>query len=90
MSHEKTKMLVRPNNMPKAVIISDDRIMSGMPVVKGTRIPAETIIAYLKAGYTNRDIFEDYPTLPLDGIDAVIAWANERYGPDWRGSAKHT
>ncbi|EJW09990.1 hypothetical protein A33M_0702 [Rhodovulum sp. PH10] len=58
--------------------------MDGAPVVSGTRIPAETVLAYLRAGQGPRDLFEDYPSLPLDGIEAVVAWAEAVYGPDWR------
>ena len=60
--------------------------MSGEPVVRGTRVPAETIVAYLRAGRSNLEIFEDYPTLPIDGIDAVIRWAELNIGPDWKTS----
>jgi uncharacterized protein (DUF433 family) len=58
--------------------------MGGMPVVRGTRVPAETIVEYLWAGHSATDIFQDYPSLPLDGIDAVIAWAEATLGPGWR------
>jgi uncharacterized protein (DUF433 family) len=58
--------------------------MDGVPVVRGTRVPAETILEYLRGGHSHREIFEDYPTLPVDGIDAVIRWAKVKYGPDWR------
>jgi len=58
--------------------------MSGAPVVRGTRVQAETILTYLRAGHTSREIFEDYPSLPIDGIDAAIAWAKATYGPDWK------
>ncbi len=73
----------KPPAVP-AQIVEDLTVMSGEPVVRGTRIPAETILAYLREGSTNREIFEDYPTLPIDGIDAVIRWAEARYGPDWK------
>ena len=75
--------LRRPPRVP-AEIICDPSVMSGDPVVRGTRVPAETIVAYLRAGHTAQEIFEDYPTLPIDGIDAVIRWAEETYGPEWR------
>ena len=67
----------------KAEIISDPSVMSGDPVVRGTRVLAETVIAYLRAGYTHKQIFEDFPTLPIDGIDAVVVWAEREFGPDW-------
>jgi uncharacterized protein (DUF433 family) len=68
----------------EAEVVSDPSVMSGDPVVRGTRVPAETIVAYLRAGRSNREIFEDYPTLPVDGIDAVIRWAETTYGSNWR------
>ncbi len=42
------------------------------------------ILVHPRAGYSRVDIFNHYPTLPLDGIDAVIAWAEETIGPNWR------
>lgn len=65
-------------------VISDPSVMDGVPVVRGTRIPAETILDCLRAGVSHREIFEDYPSLPVDGIDAVVGWAQETYGADWR------
>ena len=52
----------------RAEIVCDPTVMSGDPAVKGTRVPAETIIAYLRAGHSPREIFEDYPSLPTDGM----------------------
>ena len=63
-----------------AEVVVDPSVMSGDPVVRGTRIPAETIVAYLKAGRSAREIFEDYPTLPIDGIAAVERWAEATHG----------
>jgi uncharacterized protein (DUF433 family) len=57
-----------------AEVISDQSVMGGEPVVRGTRIPAATIAAYLAAGRSDREIFEDYPSLPVDGIEAVRRW----------------
>lgn len=67
-----------------AEVVSDPSVMDGVPVVRGTRVPAETILDSLRADVSRREIFEDYPSLPVDGIDAVIRWAQETYGPDWR------
>lgn len=80
--------MTTPRHHPavKAEIVSDPGVMSGEPVVRGTRVPAETVIAYLRAGHSAKEIFEDYPTLPVDGIDAVVAWAERRYGKDWRST----
>jgi uncharacterized protein (DUF433 family) len=60
-----------------AEVHSNPDILGGMPCVRGTRVPAMTIVAYIRDGYSDREIFEDYPSLPLDGIDAVRRWAAE-------------
>ena len=31
-----------------AEVVSDSSVMDGVPVVRGTRVPAETILAYLR------------------------------------------
>jgi uncharacterized protein (DUF433 family) len=77
--------LRKPPVVP-AEVVSDPTVMSGEPVVRGTRVPAETIVAYLRDGMTNVEIFDDYPTLPIDGIDAVVRWAEATIGPDWRNA----
>jgi uncharacterized protein (DUF433 family) len=70
----------------RAEVVRDPSVMSGDPVVRGTRVPAETILAYLRAGYSEQEIFADYPSLPVDGIDAAIRWAEATYGADWRSA----
>jgi uncharacterized protein (DUF433 family) len=60
--------------------------MSGDPVVDGTRVLAETIVAYVRAGHTPEEIHSDFPTLPADGIDAVIEWADRELGDAWRST----
>lgn len=69
--------LVRTKPFLPAEISSNPDIMGGMPCVRGTRVPAETILAYIRAGYSDREIFRDYPSLPLDGIEAVRQWARD-------------
>ena len=58
-------------------IVSDPEIMGGTPCIRGTRIPAETIADYIRGGVPRAEIFNDYPTLPNDGIEAVMRWATE-------------
>lgn len=70
--------------MRRTEVVTDPAIMSGDPVVIGTRILAETILSYLRAGTSPEEIFRDYPSLPVDGIDAVARWAEVTYGPDWK------
>jgi len=72
---------LKPKAILPAEIESFPNIMGGLPCVSGTRIPAETILAQIEAGYSEAQIFADYPSLPLDGIDAVRRWADEARRP---------
>ncbi len=65
-------------------VIRDPAIMGGEPTVGGTRILADTIRSYLRHGTPAEEIFRDYPSLPVDGVDAVARWAEATYGADWR------
>jgi uncharacterized protein (DUF433 family) len=67
-----------------AEIVCNPEIMGGEPTIRGTRIPVEMILVYLREGCSRQEIFSDYPSLPLDGIEAVIAWAEQHLGPNWR------
>lgn len=74
---------LKNQSMP-TVIVRNPAICGGDPTIRGTRIPVEMILVYLRAGCSREEIFTDYPRLPLDGIEAVIAWAEQNLGPNWR------
>ncbi|NVO14757.1 MAG: DUF433 domain-containing protein [Rhodoplanes sp.] len=50
-------------------------IMGGKPVVRGTRIPVETILRKLGAGMTADAVMADHPRLTADDIRAAQAFA---------------
>ncbi|MEJ1161821.1 DUF433 domain-containing protein [Prosthecomicrobium sp. N25] len=58
-----------------AEIVSNPEIMGGRPCIAGTRIPADAIVAQIRAGLADADIFRHYPGLPVDGIEVVRTWA---------------
>ena len=63
--------------LPAEVWSSPD-IMGGMPCVRGTRVPAMTIVAYIRGGsYRSGHLPTTIPVLPIDGIEAVRRWAVE-------------
>ena len=43
-------------------------IMGGKPVIRGTRIPVETVLRKLGAGMTVKEILADHPRLRNDDI----------------------
>jgi uncharacterized protein (DUF433 family) len=57
-------------------------VMSGKPVVKGTRIPAQAVIDNADDGYTpERIAAEIYEGLSVDAARRVIAFARKAPAP---------
>jgi uncharacterized protein (DUF433 family) len=65
---------MRSSRRAPCSLVEDQSILSGMPVVSGTRIPAETVLAEVPTGKSRFDIFRAYPSPPVDGIDACLSW----------------
>ncbi len=53
-------------------IVSNPQIMSGRPVIKGTRVPISRIIFLLKEGYTLEAIHEEYPHIDIPILSGAI------------------
>jgi uncharacterized protein (DUF433 family) len=58
-------------------IHSDPRILSGKPVVKGTRLSVEFLLSLFAAGWTEEEVLEGYPQLKREDLQAVFAYAAE-------------
>lgn len=56
-------------------IETNPRVMGGLPVIKGTRLPVRTIIARRKAGETVDDLIQDYPYLSVPMVAAAELYA---------------
>ncbi len=55
-------------------IIRDPEIMVGKPVVKGTRIPVERVLAHLEEN-DRADLFAAFPELTEEDVKACLAYA---------------
>ncbi len=53
-------------------ISMDPEVLSGKPVIKGTRIPVYLIIQLLASGMTEKEILKQYPTLKKQDIKAAL------------------
>ena len=61
-------------------------VMSGAPVVRGTRVLAQAVIDNAEDGYTAEEIVKDiYPSLPLEPARRIIAFAMEHHAPHLAG-----
>lgn len=59
----------------KKFIHSDPKVLLGKPVVKGTRLSVEFILGLFAGGWTEKQVFENYPTLTVESLQAVFAFA---------------
>ena len=59
------------------VIINAD-ILSGKPIIKGTRISVEFILELLSSGMSIEDILKEYPHLTKRDILAALEYATQR------------
>jgi uncharacterized protein (DUF433 family) len=60
--------------MPHERIEMNPEIMSGKPVIRGTRIPVDLLLRKLGAGVSPDAILADYPRLALEDIRAAQAF----------------
>jgi uncharacterized protein (DUF433 family) len=66
---------VQEKPMPHERIEINPDVMGGKPVIRGTRIPVETILRKLGAGDSAEQIIADHPRLTLDDIRAAQSFA---------------
>ena len=55
-------------------IVRDPNILFGKPTVKGTRISVEVIINFLAAGWTREELFDSYPNLTPESLQACLLY----------------
>ena len=60
------------------LITSTPDVLSGTPVFRGTRVPAQTLIEYLEGGQTIDDFLEGFPTVSREQVIAFLEEAKAR------------
>ena len=61
----------------KERIIIDPEVLTGKPIVKGTRLAVEFIVGLLAQGSSENDILQNYPGLTREDILACLGYARE-------------
>ncbi|MDQ3225598.1 MAG: DUF433 domain-containing protein [Chloroflexota bacterium] len=67
MSHQPSRYADR--------IVQDPAILSGKPVVRGTRIPVDVVLEYLAHNPNFDELFADYPRLTTDDVKACFTFS---------------
>lgn len=58
----------------------DPRIMSGKPVIRGTRVTVEQVLRDVAAGCPPEQIADMYPTITCDDVRAALIYAADAVG----------
>ena len=58
-------------------VIIDADICNGRPVIKGTRITAQTVLEFLGAGDSIDDVLDEYPSLSREDVLECIRFSSE-------------
>ena len=59
-------------------IVVDPAVLSGKPVVKGTRLTVEFVLGLLAQGWSEAEVLRNYPGLTREQILACMGYAQER------------
>ncbi len=58
-------------------IETNDNVLAGKPVIKGTRLSVEHIINLLASGWNETQILENYPRLSPESLRAVFLYIQD-------------
>lgn len=58
-------------------ITIDPRVLTGKPVVQGTRIAVEFVVELLSEGWSEQQIMDNYPGLSHEDLLACLRYASE-------------
>ena len=58
-------------------IVSDNGVLLGKPVIKGTRLSVDHLVGLLAQGWSEEKILENYPRLTKDSLQAVFAYVHD-------------
>ena len=58
-------------------ITIDPRVLTGKPVVRGTRLAVEFVVELLSEGWSEQQILDNYPGLSHEDLLACLRYASE-------------
>ncbi len=58
-------------------IIMDPGVLTGKPIIKGTRISVELVIDLLARGWSHEQVIEQYDHITTEDIQACLAYASD-------------
>lgn len=63
-------------------IAADPEVLSGKPVVRGTRLAVDFVLGLFAAGWSEQQVLQNYPSLTPEALRAVFAFAADTLGDE--------
>ena len=60
-----------------ARIVLDSAVLTGKPVIRGTRLSVDFVIGLMADGWTEADILRNYPGVSHDDVAACLAYVRD-------------
>lgn len=73
-------VILRMQEHPRIAI--DPTVLTGKPVIKGTRLAVEFVIGLLADGWSQAEIIRQYPGVTAEDIAACLAYARDALGAE--------
>jgi len=64
--------------MSEPAVTCDPQIMGGTPVLRGTRVPVQTLLDYIEAGDTIDDFLDGFPSVTRVRVVEFLEQARDR------------
>ncbi len=65
-------------------IVIEPAICNGRPIIRGTRITAQTVLEFLGAGDSIEEVLEEYPSLTRADVLACLQYSSRLMGNHFR------
>ncbi len=63
-------------------IVIDEAVLTGKPVIKGTRLAVMFILELLERGWSEAEVLDNYPGIEREDIAACLAYQKKIKGSD--------
>lgn len=60
-----------------ARIVLDPAVLTGKPVIRGTRLSVDFVIGLMADGWSEADILRNYPGISREDVAACLAYARD-------------
>ena len=63
-------------------IVLDPAVLTGKPVIRGTRLSVDFVIGLMADGWTEANILQNYPGISHNDLAACLAYAHDVLGSE--------